>query len=343
MSQPHCCVLVFLALSFTSPALAEEGKASEQELAAQFTRAVAAEDGKSVSAFITAFPNVLQLRDAARAFTARASDAGAVAFLKKVPLQTDRSRAGRAEQLTALIGLALLAGKHDTISFLRANIVDRHSPQSRNALLAISFLPPRDARMVAEEIVTDARQPWQTQIECLFLLRAVGDQGTLEKLEGARESPNVSEVWKRTSWFIRQRLSLKDAAERDRWARQELVLLQMSRWDPNFRGAHTELAWIAEQVHRSEPDIAVGLLRARLSLERPRAYVLDYNIPHEIPLAAALAGIQKNTELLPLLDEWAATDYGYISQACGAAAAQLRGRKKDAAPNCIPRKGARSG
>jgi hypothetical protein len=321
------CVLVFLILSLASPALAEERMASEQELAARLSRAVAAEAGKSESRFITSFPNVLQLRDAAQAFTATAGDAGAVAFLKKAALRTDGSTTGRAEQLAALIGLALLSGKHDTVSFLKAHIDGKNSVQSRNALLAASFLPARDARMVAEEIVTDAKQHWQTQIEFLFLLRAVGDQGTLEKLEGGKESPSVSEVRKRTAWFIRQRLSLKDAPERDRWARQELVLLQMSRWGPNFRSANTELAWTAEQVHRSEPDVAVGLLEARLSLERPRARVPDRNISHEIPLAAALAGIQKNTDLLPLLDEWAATDYGYISQACAAVAAQLRGRE----------------
>ena len=79
---------------------------------------------------------------------------------------------------------------------------------------------PHLARLIAEGVVADAKQNWQMRIQYFFLLRAVGDQVTLdklEKLERANESPRVSEVRNRTAWFIKQRLSLENLAERDRW------------------------------------------------------------------------------------------------------------------------------
>ena len=59
-------------------------------------------------------------------------------------------------------------------------------------------------------------------------------------------------------------------------------------------------------------------------------------------LRSALAAIQKNAELLPLLDAWATTtDLGFVSHACAAAAEQLRGWEKaqDAQPDAAPERG----
>jgi hypothetical protein len=73
--------------------------------------------------------------------------------------------------------------------------------------------------------------------------------------------------------------------------------------------------------------MAVELLEARLRLERPMSYRYDYNVSHEIAITAAIVGLQKNRELLPLLDEWAATDFGFVSSTCRETATQLRAAK----------------
>jgi hypothetical protein len=88
------------------------------------------------------------------------------------------------------------------------------------------------------------------------------------------------------------------------------------------------LAWAAEQIHQTEPSIAVEMLEARLKLERPMSYRYDYNVLHEIAITAAIVGLQKNRELLPLLDEWAGTDFGYVSSSCRETASQLRAAKQ---------------
>lgn len=126
--------------------------------------------------------------------------------------------------------------------------------EAGGAFLAVSFLAPDRAREIAEGVVTDAGQGWQSRIDYLILLRALGDERTLEKLEkleDTKPSPRVREVWKRTAFFVRQRLSLKAAGARGRWARQELLMLQLGRWDPNrgraapalFRVDHYSSCW----------------------------------------------------------------------------------------------------
>lgn len=103
MSEHSGGTSLFLALSLAAAAPTEDGKPPERMLAARFTQTVAAEAARSGSRFIAAFPNVLQLRDAARAFTDQARDEEAVTFLKETALRT-------------------LSGKHDTVPFLRAKI-----------------------------------------------------------------------------------------------------------------------------------------------------------------------------------------------------------------------------
>jgi hypothetical protein len=318
---------VLLSWFLVLPALAEEPDKAERDLATEFSKAVAAASDEAKSW------NIVQLREAAKAFTDRFQDAEAVALLKKVALDAEASRVGRAEQLAALIGLALLSEKHDSIPFLTSHLGDRDSPLGWHAPLGVSFLPTKDARRIAESVAADSKLHDETRIEHLFLLRAVGDQGTLEKLaklDPASEPPRVVEVRDRTAWFIKRRFSLEKPEERDRWARLELVVWQM-KYDvgTTFRSWKPGLARSAEQLHRIEPDVPVEFLEARLGLERTRSH-LDRNIQYEVPLAAALAAIQKNTELLPLLDAWAATDdLGYVSHACAAAAEQLRGRETE--------------
>jgi len=332
MRQPTSCASCLLASVLVYSVFAEDTKEQAHNLTAELRRAVTAESDKAVSEFISSFPNVFQLRDAAKAFTNRYADAEAVAFLKKVAESTDVSRSGRAEQLAASIGLALLAHKQDTASFLKAGIGDDST--MRDSFTAIAFLPTQDARTIAESVALDGRQKYQTRIGYLFLLRAVGDKETLAKLDKIGRNKEPPAVWKvsyRTAAIIKQRLSLKNPAEQDRWAREELAFIQLGCWDPGFRSGRMGLAWSAEQMHRHEKDVSVDLLKARLSLERPRTFdFTDYrNMGAEIPIAAAVAAIQKNSELLPLLDEWAATDFGHVSAACREAADQLRGLNKD--------------
>jgi hypothetical protein len=129
MRRTSYLLTALLAWSLACPARAEEGKGTEQ-LAAEFSKAVAAASDKAESRYISSFPNVFQLRDAAKAFTDTFSDAEAVAFLKQVAVDTEASR---MERLAAVLGLALLSDKHNTVPFLTSPIGDRHSLLGWNA------------------------------------------------------------------------------------------------------------------------------------------------------------------------------------------------------------------
>lgn len=307
MNWQVCCVCLLLALSFPIHACAE----GEQRLATEFQ--------KALSGLPANHPNVLEIRDAAKVFTDTVRDADAVIFLKKAALNADGSKG----QLAAFIGLALLAEKHGTTSFLKS-CVEKEVLPSRVAFLGISFLPTKDARAIANEVVVDAEQHWQTRSLYLNLLRAVGDRGMLEKLEKVERGkfgPYDLAVLDGTVRFLRECLSLEDQAEQDRWARQELLILQMSQWAPNYRSWKPGLKWTAEQIHQKEKEISIGLLKAKLSSPASES-------SYDVPVAAALASLQKNRDLLPLLDKWAAANVGIPSDACREAAKQIRGNEK---------------
>lgn len=325
-------VSVVIAWWLVSAALSEDKESLEQKLTDELSKAVKNESESAVSEYIGAFPNVFQLHEAAKSLTDRFSDVATVTFLQKVAHARDVSQEGRAAQMVAYIGLALLSEKQETREFLKADVGDKNTLRSNSAFAGISYLSTKDARLISESIVSDGEQLWQTRIQYLFLLRAVGDQGTIEKLEKivrAKDSPREMEVRNRTAWFIKQRLDLGSSEEQDRWARQELVFLQAGRWTPGFRSGSRELAWTADQIHRREPNVSIALLKARLSLDPSRTSAADFNVSYEIPLAAELARIQKNAEAVPLLEAWAATDFGYINGICREAARQLRGQKDD--------------
>src|SRR5688572_30314964 len=94
---------------------------------------------------------------------------------------------------------------------------------------------------------------------------------------------------------------------------------------PNFRSGTFARGWAAEQIHRYDKEISAGLLKAKLSREPAAA---DDAFRGDVPLAALVAGLQKNRDVLPLLDGWGATDLGFISETCRQVAEQLRGREK---------------
>jgi hypothetical protein len=289
-----------------------EPSEGEKKLAAAFKKAVA--DLPAIH------PNILEIRDGAKVFTDSYRDADAVKFLKKLALDPHE----REEQLVAFIGLALLAEKHDTASLLKSSVVGQFDLPSKYAFLGISFLPTKDARAIAEAVVVDPEKHWQTRALYLDLLRAIGDQDLLtklEKLERAKFGPYDLKAIDGAVRFLKERLSLKDGAERDRWERQELLMLQISRACPDFRFTQPALEWTSGQIHKCDNDISIGLLKSKLSV--PRSYAHD-----GVPLAAAIAGLQKNRELLPLLDKWAETNLDLISDPCREAARRIRGKEK---------------
>lgn len=303
---------------------------SQTKIAAAILAAVATESEIARSEFAHSFPNAVQLHRAAKAITSDFNDEAAVAVFKEVAHSTDDQRSlGDSAKLMAFMALAVLAEKHDIVSFLKSMVGEKRGQGSEYAFAAISFLPTPLARNIAEDIVADPNQNFETGIRFLFLLRSVGDRGTLDKLAKleTEASSHITHVRNRTAEFIKKRLGRKSRTEQDRWARQELVFLQVASYTPGFRSGRMGLAWVAEQIHRTEPDIAVELLEERLKLERPRSYKFDYNISTEIAITAAIAGIQKDRELLPLLDEWAETDFGFVSSTCRETATELRATK----------------
>jgi hypothetical protein len=322
MNRKTFSVCVLLTLPWVAEARAAGEQAGEPELTTAYKKALSQLPGH--------FPNALEVRDAAKAFTDMHGDATAMAFLKKTALDDSEAVAGRPGQMAAFIGLALLSKKHDTASFLKSQIGNKQPERSNYALLAISFLPTEDARLIAEGVVTDGNQDWHTRNRVPYLLGSLGDQQTLEKLEKMKrtnESPYFLEVRDRTASFIKQRLSLDQPAERDRWARQELLFLRINCSTPNFRSVKTALPWAAKQIHRNDEDISIELLKAKLSGKLP-SDAAGYSIAFDVPLAAVVAGLQKNRELLPLLEKWGATDFGYISDTCREVAKQLRDQDK---------------
>jgi hypothetical protein len=320
------CVFGFVPLGRS-----QDKNESQQIIAAALLQAVAVESENAVSEFIPSFPNAIQLHRAAKAVSNDFHDQEAVAFFKEVAhLSGDRRSLGDAAELTAFLALAVLAEKHETASFLKSMVSEKSGQRSENAFAAISFLPASLARSPAEDIVADLSQNFETRIKFLFLLRAIGDRGTLDKLaELAPEaSPHVRDVQNRSAEFIKLRLDRGTRAEQERWSRQELTFIQATCYSPGFRSGRVGLAWGAEQIHQTEPDIAVALLEARLKLERPMSFRYDYNVLHEIAPTAAIVGIQKNTQVLPLLDAWAETDFGFVSSICRETASELRSAKK---------------
>jgi hypothetical protein len=287
-------------------------------MTAEYTKALS----KLVTSHPSSHPSVVQVRDAVKGFTDVHSDADAVLFLKKTALEPATGD-DCWEPLAAFIGLALLSESHETVAFLKSH-VDDNGFRGHFAFIAISFLPIQDARAIAEGVVSDAEQGWRTRIAYLFLLRAVGNGDTLGKLEQmGRTKGCESAVRDRTIAFLKARLALKDPHEQERWARQELLLLQVGSWVPNFRFSEPALKWSVKHIHSIERDISIELLKTKLSLAPRSAYTHDLSW-EGIPFVARIIGMQKNTELLPLLDEWSNTDSGIISTTCREVARQLR-------------------
>ena len=309
---------ILLALLLSTTAIANADDHSDAKLAAAFD--------KALSKLPKPFSNERHVHDGAKTFTDAHNDAAAVAFLKKVALEDFRGRMSLERQLAGFIGLALLAGKHDTATFLKSQIGTKKFRYSPAVFLGVTHLPTKVARKIAEEMAADAKLKWTKQLDYLQLLRAVGDADTLKKLKALPRDTSGKHVLQfrdRTAWYIKKRLSLKKP-EQDRWARQELLFVQIGHWGPGFRSVNSSIRWGAQQIHSVEKDFSVDLLKAKLSVDRDAS---GWLIQNEVPVAAVLASLQKNNELLPLIEQWGERDYGYVRSVCLWVAKQMRGKK----------------
>jgi hypothetical protein len=239
--------LVLCALAPCTWGQSQEKNAPQQLLAAALLKAVAAESERTVSDYSHSCPNTFQLHAAAQALCSNFNDHEAIAFYKEVAQSSGkRGSLGDAAQLTGTLGLAVLSEKHGTVPFLESMVGEQWGQRPQNAFAAISFLPNSIARNAAEDIMADPNRTFETRIKFLFLLRAVGDKGTLDRLKElpTDASPHVRDVQSRTAEFIRLRLDRKTPAEQERWSRQELVFIQAACHTPGFHSGRMGLAWV---------------------------------------------------------------------------------------------------
>lgn len=260
----------------------------------------AAEDfARETSEVPRTHPDVFEVNRAALAFVGKHRNKEAVSFLL-AEAQTAGNKS--VAQLAAFLGLAHLADVADTVRVLASFLEDKNAYRAEAAFLAFSFLPPDKARDFAEKMALDASAPMALRSKFMLLLRGVGDAQVLQKLRSMPVSEEAG-PWlarRRTVDSLERRFAVKAAEAQEAWAHQELVLLQVSCWTPNFQVVSEDYTWAARRLAAHGEHFSEAFLQNKLSLrEVPHQSTWDWDVRVALPICEAMRRITQDAAANP--------------------------------------------
>ena len=244
------------------------------------------------------------MQGAADSFIDKHKDAATLEFLR-AKLEGDL----RPTKL-ALLSLAKLAASEPAADDILRDIIQGQPRFSQDALTAIAYLDPADARRIAEGLLasTDSRRLRRTLIGALV---GLGNSDTLKMLEQVRASESHSLVRKALELAIDQlkhRLTEVPHDRQTEWAQQEILCWRTVRESPRSRAAHTEQLRAAGTLYLQGWRFPRDFLEYKLSVGDILGILIIGNQREEW----AVEGLKRYAALSDLLDSYAQNSLGQI-------------------------------